>query len=263
MSATLHCCITPERERKTARIMNALVGGQVGAQISWGAPPDDPTPFVVWGQAWLARTIVPRAIKISRPWFHVDNGFVLPAGGGVHGYYRITYRGLSPILITRPPPIRQPLSEIKLRPWREPRDRGDNILLALPGRDFGLCLGLDMRTWIAKAQYHIRQKTKRRIVIRDKGDPRPLGEQLRGCWALVTHSSNVAVDAVMAGVPVFVAPTSPAAPVGRTDLELESPIMPDREHWWASLMAQQFTLQEMYAGVACAHMHMVRAQVGY
>jgi len=257
---TLHCCITPERERKTARIMNALQGGQVGARVHWGAPPDDPLPFVVWGQAWLALKIVPEAIKHSRPWFHVDNGFVLPAGGGVNGYYRITYRGLSPILLNDPPPIRQPLCNIGLKPWRQ---AGDHVLLALPGRDFGLCMGLNMREWIAKAQYYIRQKTKRKIIIRDKGDPRPLREQLRGCWSLVTHSSNVAVDAVMAGVPVFVAPTSPAAPVGRTDLEIESPIMPDREQWWASLMAQQFTLQEMYAGVASAHMHMVRKQVGY
>jgi len=81
---------------------------------------------------------------------------------------------------------------------------------------------------------------------------------MRDCWALVTHSSNVAVDAVIAGVPVFVEPTSPAAPVGNLDLaKMENPNMPERGPWFDSLMAQQFTVDEMRSGLAREYMQMV------
>jgi hypothetical protein len=86
----------------------------------------------------------------------------------------------------------------------------------------------------------------------------PLADDLRNCWALVTHSSNVAVDAVLMGIPVFVAPTCPAAPVGNLDLaKLETPDMPDRARWFDSLMAQQFTVDEMRSGLAKEYLQMV------
>lgn len=255
----LYCCITPERERKTWRIMTALSVGFPDAKIVRGEPPRSDEPFAVWGQAWLTLRILPQAVKQNRPFWHVDNGFIRPARGTQNGYYRLTYRSLSPILLNDPPPMRHYLRDIELKPWRR---GGKHILLAMPGPDFGRALGLDMRRWMATAPYKLREITKRPIIVRYKRDPRPLAEQLRGAWAVVTHSSNVAVDAVLAGIPVFVAPTSPAAPVGRTDLDLENPITPDREQWLASLMAQQFTLDEMRFGVAAPLMRAIQQQVG-
>jgi hypothetical protein len=85
---------------------------------------------------------------------------------------------------------------------------------------------------------------------------------LTDAWALVTHSSNVAVDAVLCGVPVFVAPTSPAAPVANLDLKtMKAPLMPQRGAWLASLLAQQFTLDEIRSGFAKQMMDQVVAQV--
>lgn len=254
---TLWCCLTPERERKTRRIMVALARG-TGGRLHMGSPPPGLDPFAVWGQAWLTLRVLPGAIEAGRPFWHVDNGFHEPARGTVFGYYRLTYRSLSPILLRDPPPVRGPLA-IPMAPWRQ---SGRHILLALPGQDFGKAIGLGVPEWIATVERRVRQATDRPVVVRPKGDPTSLAYHLRDCWALVTHSSNVAVDAIVAGVPVFVAPTSPAAPVGRTDFDFENPVMPDRAPWWRSLMAQQFTLEEMGSGLARECMNIISNQVG-
>ena len=65
----------------------------------------------------------------------------------------------------------------------------------------------------------------------------------------MTHSSNVAVEAVIAGVPVFVANSSACEPVGMTDFSrIESPIYPNREPWLAHLAYSQFSYEEIESG---------------
>ena len=79
----------------------------------------------------------------------------------------------------------------------------------------------------------------------------PLAEALSTAHALVTHSSNVAIEAVCLGTPVFVSPASAAAPVGLTDLEcVESPVYPDRDPWLAHLAYNQFSFGEIGNGQA-------------
>jgi hypothetical protein len=79
----------------------------------------------------------------------------------------------------------------------------------------------------------------------------PLEEALQGAHALVTHSSNVAIEAACLGTPVFVDPASAAAPVGLTDLgQIESPVYPDREPWLSHLAYNQFTFEEIGDGRA-------------
>lgn len=213
----------------------------------------------MWGQAWLAARIIPRAHNERRPYFHFDNGYVLPARGGSVGTYRICYRGMSPVLLADAPAERAAALPMRLMPWRP---SGTHVLLALPGADFGCAIGLDMAAWAATAEERIRSHTDRPIVVRPRHAARPLAQDLPDAWALVTHSSNAAVDAVLAGIPVFVEPTSAAAPVGNLDLaDLERPAMPEREPWLRSLACQQFTLAEMQSGEAYAWMQRVVAQV--
>jgi hypothetical protein len=251
---TFWACVTPERRRKTRRIMEALALGVPGGRVTEGEPPVGRAPFAVWGQEWLALRIIPGAQAAGRPFWHIDNGFYLPARGGAHGYYRLAYRGMSPILLRDP----KPRLPIRMRPWRK---SGRHVVLALPGPTFGRAVGIDVPRWIASIEARLRSATDRPIKVRPKNSDRPLAADLTNAWALVTHSSNVAVDAVIAGIPVFVAPTSPAAPVGRLDLTIEDPAMPDREAWWASLNSQQFILPEMANGTAWRLMRQIAAQV--
>ena len=94
-----------------------------------------------------------------------------------------------------------------------------------------------------------------KIVVRRKpkaGETlEPLAEALGKAHALVTHSSNVAIEAVVAGVPVFVSPSSAAAPMGLSDLSLiETPVYPDRDQWLAHLAYCQFSFEEIRSGAA-------------
>lgn len=247
----IHLCITPERDEKTGMLMRGLAVGfeRLGKpyQLVVGPPSDDGEPFVVWGQEWLAERILPAAIRSGRPFWHIDNGFWEPGRGRTDrsGYYRLTYRGMTPILLPQTLPLRE--ANIALQPWRM---QGDHVLLAMPGIHFGRAIGIDVERWCADIQPRLRAWTGRRIIVRPRDSNRDLAEDLAGAWALVTHSSNVAVDAVIAGIPVFVEPTSPARPVGRLDLHIEYALTPDRDHWLRSLASQQFTLAEMQDGTA-------------
>jgi hypothetical protein len=252
----LWCCVTPERRDKTRRIMEALAEGWCEpAQVIEGSPPDDGEPFVIWGHRWLAETVIPQAESTGRPYWFIDNGFWQPGGNNGIGYYRITYRGLSPILCTFC--IERLVPEIA--PWRT---NGRHILIAMPGEYHGKAHGLDLTRWRANIEHKVRKHTRRPVIVRRKGAGRSLAEDLYDCWALVTHSSNAAVDAVIAGVPVFVAEASAAAPVGNLDLALmDSPVMPDRTRWLHSLSCQHFTLDEMRDCTAWRNLSRVRMQV--
>jgi hypothetical protein len=253
----LWCCVTPERRDKTRRIMEALAQGWgEPAQVIEGSPPDDGEPFVIWGHRWLAETVIPQAEATGRPYWFIDNGFWNPGGNDGRGYYRFTYRGLSPVLMTDPQTTGR--SCPKPPPWRT---NGRHILIAMPGAHFGAAHGLDLTKWRANIEHKVRKHTRRPVIVRRKGAGRSLAEDLYDCWALVTHSSNAAVDAVIAGVPVFVDEASAAAPVGNLDLaQIEQPVMPDRTRWLHSLACQHFTLDEMRDGTAWRNLSKVRAQ---
>jgi hypothetical protein len=251
-----------ERERleKTTRILSALgAGWGEPAQMTQDDPPDDGNPFVVWGQLYSALRLIPQALKTGRPFWQLDNGFWQPGRGGNGGFYRLNYRGLSPILMDEPSAQRGFYGSPLLKPWRK---TGKHILLAFPGDGFGRSVGLDMTQWAEDMKRILPTKTDRPIVVRPKKCGTPLAKHFDDCWALVTHSSNVAVDAAIAGVPVFVAASNPAAPVGNLDLEdLENPVMPARKKWLYSLSCQQYTIEEMKNGTAYEFMSMVRKQV--
>lgn len=141
-----------------------------------------------------------------------------------------------------------------LQPWRA----GGRHLLVVPPSDavarlFGL--GDAWRRpeeWIVKAT-----RTTRPVLVSRKGGQAPLVDRLRDCWAVITYASNVAVEAVCAGVPVFCSMYSAARPVGNdlADIaeKLEAPWMPPdhhRQRWAESLARGQFTVDEIRAGAA-------------
>ncbi len=242
----LWCCIEPARVEKTTPIMDAMARGFNG-KTCLGDPPDDGEMFVIWGQLWTALSAIPKAIAQGRPFLHIDNGYVHPARGRIDDgyYYRITYNGMSPVLLPDAPRTRV---HVSMAPWRK---TGDHVLLALPGEEFGCAIGLEMRNWLTGIQTRVKSNTKRRVIVRTRKAASPVARDLRQCWSLVTHSSNVAVDAILSGVPIFVERTNPAAPVGNFDLSnMEQPLMPERHGWFNSLMAQQYTAGEMRSGFA-------------
>ena len=108
----------------------------------------------------------------------------------------------------------------------------------------------------------LKQHTDREIRVRFKyvdnaewGQKvmKPLHEDLKNAWAMVSWHSMCAVEAVVRGIPSFTSEHSPAKPVS-LNLEhldcIEEPYMPKREQWLYSLLGAQFKLEEMKSGYA-------------
>ncbi len=77
---------------------------------------------------------------------------------------------------------------------------------------------------------------------------------LADCWAVVTLHSNVAVDALMAGIPVNVA-EGVAAEFSTPLAQIETPRMPEgREQLFADIAYCQWTPAEMASGACWSHL---------
>lgn len=140
---------------------------------------------------------------------------------------------------------------VDLKPWRQ---AGDHILLVPPGEAIRKLFNLG--DWEAKMLAHLKAVTKRPVVVSRKGQGRAV-DHFAGCHAVLTYTSNVAVEAICAGVPAFVSKRSAAAPMAGwlgdlsgLNTRLESPPMPLRGTWAESLAWGQFTQDEILAGVA-------------
>ena len=85
---------------------------------------------------------------------------------------------------------------------------------------------------------------------------RPLTEDLRDAWAVVTFNSNSGVEALIAGVPVFASDEGSMVwdVCNRSFEDIESPALPDRTQWFNDLCYAQWTLDEMKEGLVWKHL---------
>lgn len=125
--------------------------------------------------------------------------------------------------------------------------QGEHLLLVPPSPAVSALFGLG--DWAVQMSGRLAQVTDRPVRISVKGDPVPLGERLRDCRAVVTWSSNVAVEALCAGVPAYVGPESAAAPAAGSIEAMEKALLVSgRVAWAASLAWGQFTVEEIRNG---------------
>ena len=156
---------------------------------------------------------------------------------------------------------RWPLFQHELRPWTP---TGDMIVICGQHDSSEQWRGLPkMNVWIAQQIVKIRKITTRPILVRPhprnyiefkesdfsnvkirlpKRDYRTYDDTdfkatLERTWAVVNHSSNPAMEAVIQGIPVFVSESSLCHDVGNTDInDMNKPAMPNR-HVWANKIA--------------------------
>ena len=189
------------------------------------------------------------------PWFYADNGY-FKAGKTEESFFRVTRNGLQHDGRGENPDLsRWCALGLNLWPWRR---RGEYVIVCPPSRLFASLMGFSADKWLEVVVARIKSATKRPIRVRMKMSWHevkmaripPLAEELPNAWALVTHSSNAAVEALVAGIPVFCTDPCAAAVMGKRDvLEIESPAYPaDRERWAAVLANNQWTLPEMRDG---------------
>jgi hypothetical protein len=155
---------------------------------------------------------------------------------------------------------------IPIKPWRR---YGNSIVIAGMSAKACWAEGLAPEQWERATVAELIKTTRRKIVYRPKpswpgAKPIPgtimqksidIAPCLQRCHAVVTHHSNLAIDAILAGVPAFCV-EGLASAMSLSDLsQIENPIMPDNRHQWASNIAwTQFTPTEIHAGLPWQHM---------
>lgn len=157
---------------------------------------------------------------------------------------------------------------LDIKPWR---NDGRHILLAGMGvKASVIAEGMPFESFERDAIRQLKELTGRPIVYRPKPSCRqsgeimgttysppeqPLSDVLRDCYAVVTHHSNVALDALLEGIPVF-ARQGVAVPMGLQDLSrIETPARPDgRAQWINDIAYTQWTWTEMAKGLPWRHL---------
>lgn len=187
------------------------------------------------------------AIADGRDWYYADKGYFERGR-----YLRITKNAYQHDGRGAATEDRFARLGLEVQPWRQD---GRHVLICPNTRVYFQLFGLDVDGWISDVTRQIRAVSDREVRVRWKSDlsSRPIEADLVDAWALVTFSSNAAIDALLAGVPVFaLAPFAAARRMGLDDLSaIESPVYPDdRAEFMATLAEQQWTLDEIARGDA-------------
>lgn len=169
---------------------------------------------------------------------------------------------------------RWPLFEHELRPWNP---TGDIIVICGQHDSSEQWKGLPrMSQWIEQQIREIRKYTTRPILVRPhprnqiqfresdfenvkvrlpKRDFRTYDDTdfkatLTRTWAVVNHSSNPAMEAVIQGIPVFVSESSLCHDVGNVKLaDINTPAMPRRQSWADRLAYTEWFEDEIEKGL--------------
>jgi hypothetical protein len=225
-----------------------------------GYPMVPPVPLQPGGVAayGFLRGLLPtlrQAQEQGRSWVYVDRGYLRATQGDDYsGYFRVTRNAWQLHgWHTRRDAERFKRLMLPIAPWR----RGRHVLVCPPGDTFTQAVGgFAAQDWLESTLRALLAHTDRPIQIRHKPDAkramRPLAHDLQDCHALVTYMSNTAVEAVLAGVPVFTTGRCAASAMGQHDLtRIELPVYPDnRLDWAAMLAANQWTVDEIKRGMA-------------
>lgn len=193
----------------------------------------------------------------------LDKGFM----GAKHydGYYRVGVNRFQQDY--QPHAFGDERTSSKWHPFREvnfetmevfwPHWRGEEILVIPPTEHICQFYNLGSpRIWLKETMASIVDHSARPIRVRFKTDGEPLNHHLSKAFAVVTHSSSVAWEAMRYGIPVISDPacvTHNLMPLTLRDLENESAIQVDEQMVMSLLKFMshyQFTLDELATGTA-------------
>jgi hypothetical protein len=246
----IYCYQTPQgKNRKICAAFAVGCGGKIVG----------PYPLQSEGDAFMFGVLrgtlptIRAAQREGRTYYYCDNGYFKPGRRiSDQGYYRVTRNAMQHDGTGAASPERWQQLGLSIKPWRR---TGSHVVVCPLSRLLAVAVGIDADIWLASTLNRLAKATDRPIRVRKKmsmeevkrqGGP-SFADDLMNAWAVVTHSSNSAVEALLAGVPVFVTAPCAAYRMGLPDVrKIEHPIMPDgREQWVQNLAANQWTLAEM------------------
>ncbi len=181
-------------------------------------------------------------------YYWIDNGYIGSKWSG-GTYYRITLNALQHYGAGQTDGKRIRELGVQLAPWRVPHHEA-RPLVALQSRWWYEFYGTTLDDWLTDTLSKMERSGWPEPVIRSKDDyaaPIDWGK----VSAVVTHSSNVAVDAIMQGVPAV---TTQFCAGGYADAKFSDwPNLPrptDRYRWAGVLADNQWSLREIESGLA-------------
>lgn len=248
MNSDAPACYPQPGKAISRQVLEAFAAGS-GGRIASQTTALEPGALAVYGAVGLEH-LVRLARAEGRDWYYGDNAYFDVARKRFYRFARNAFQATAP----------QPPDEARLRalgltvaPWQA---GGGHIVLVEQSPQF-LELSGTTKHWLVKTMRELKAHTDRplrpRLWNRDKAKASStLQADLNGAWALVTHMSAAANEALLAGVPVFVSGPCAAAPFASGDLSrIESPRRPDgRQEWAAGLANSQWTIEEIRAGIA-------------
>ena len=169
---------------------------------------------------------------------------------------------------------RWPLFKLELKPWQQ---TGNVIVICGQHHNSEQWKGLPkLNSWVEQQIKIIRKYCDKPIVIRPHPrnpfnfdekkyphvrvnlpkrdhstyDDTDFKKILRSTWAVVNHSSNPAIEAVIHGIPVFVSESSLCHDVGNTNVaDILHPAMPARQNWANRMAYCEWTTEEIGQGL--------------
>lgn len=245
-------CYLNTGKGNAASMIGAFAQGS-GAEVTKDLAFQPGREAVFWGVDRATLPVWDKVIETRTPYVYVDNGYFASKWTG-GDYYRITRNAEQCDGVGESDGKRWRELGISIKPWRR---TGSHILIACQS-DFwherhgdGSALAFAHRV-VKELERH----TDRRVIVRAKpiagNKEPPLGEHFRDCWAVVTHSSIVALQAILEGIPAFVLAPSAMVTVASRDVRLiETPHYADDRKRWASVLADnQWRLGEIRDGLA-------------
>lgn len=258
MRPSVNCYPIPGKG-KASRLCEAFAAGAVRCGVRayvWTAAPRtlDRGAAAFYGVKPVVAHLWHQAQREGRDWYYLDNSYF---DADRERYFRVTKNAVqvstAPWLgvgaddrpFPRPAPWRQDGRHIIVCP------QSDEFMRTVCGIPDGA------QGWVRRVTRELSQLTRRLLVVRWKTESRPFAVDLVDAWALVTHSSAAAVEAAMAGVPVFVTGACAASAVamnpgtGTFSRVEERPAGFDARPAWAEgLKRSQWTLEQITRGDA-------------
>jgi hypothetical protein len=201
-------------------------------------------PAAMYGILRGTENIIQQCEWVGRDYYYVDHGYI--GSGHYSGYYRVTKNARQAKIPNNPeyPRDRQEKLGVKLRPWRR---HGKHVLVIPITGAVGDFYGIQQDLWLQTAMSEVAKVTDRQIQTKIKGLGN-LEDALKDCWCVVTHSSNVAVNALIEGIPVITLGESVCGSMSWNFPDIEKPHWPEREWWLRAVCYNQWTLDEMRSG---------------
>lgn len=211
-----------------------------------------PGPAAFYGTSKFVLPVMRAIRERGQDFYYIDNGYFRPSRHrekDYSGYYRITKNAEQHDGSGLADPARWNALGIELEPWRP---RGEYVLVICQSKTYFEMRGLSHGGWLWQTLADIARLSDRPVIVRAKPTRhtkrRDIRFDLDKAWCVVTHTSNVAVDAVVKGIPVYVTGQCAASVMAGDDID--EPRLPDREQWAWNLAANQWTLDEVRTGWA-------------